>query len=179
MNAYTLTAALWLPQRRGEVFSFFADAFNLEAITPPWLKFAVVTPPPIVMRAGTLIDYRLWVHGLPFRWRTEITVWEPPLRFVDEQRRGPYRRWIHTHSFEEQDGGTLCRDVVQYAVPGGRFINWLLIRRDVRRIFTDRQETIQRRFQAGSTTLPVSPQASCSSCTLASDSQFGADLFAG
>ena len=179
MTAHTLTAALWLPQRRDKVFSFFADAFNLEAVTPPWLKFAVVTPAPIAMRTGTLIDYRLRVHGLSLRWQSEITVWDPPLRFVDEQRRGPYRCWIHTHSFEEMDGGTLCRDAVQYAVPGGRFINWLLIRRDIRRIFTHRQETIQRRFHAGFTTPPVSPEASCSPYTLASDSRFGADLFVG
>jgi ligand-binding SRPBCC domain-containing protein len=173
MNAHTLTAALWLPQRRDEVFSFFADPFNLEAITPPWLKFAVVTPAPIAMRTGTLIDYRLRVHGLSLRWQSELTVWDPPLRFVDEQRRGPYRRWVHTHSFEEQDGGTICRDAVEYAVPGGRFINWLLVRRDVRRIFTHRQETIHRRFHAGSPASPVSPAAACFPCPLASHSGSG------
>jgi ligand-binding SRPBCC domain-containing protein len=82
------------------------------------------------------------------RWRSQITVWDPPFRFVDEQRRGPYRRWTHTHSFEETNGGTLCRDEVHYAVPGGRFINWLLVRRDVERIFAYRQDTVRRQFHA-------------------------------
>lgn len=150
MTIHTLTAELWLPRTRDEIFSFFADAFNLEAITPPWLEFGVLTPPPIVMRAGALIDYRLQVHGLPVRWQSEITVWNPPCRFVDEQRRGPYWRWVHTHSFDETGGGTLCRDVVQYAVVGGRFINWLIVRRDVERIFTHRRKIIGRRFSASS-----------------------------
>lgn len=156
MTTHTLTAELWLPERREAVFSFFADAFNLEAITPPWLKFSVLTPGPIAMQTGTVIDYRLRVHGVPLRWQSEITTWEPPLRFVDEQRRGPYRRWIHTHSFEQKDGGTLCRDVVKYAVPGGRFINWLIVRRDVERILAHRQESIHRRFRPGPAAHPAS-----------------------
>jgi ligand-binding SRPBCC domain-containing protein len=179
MTTHTLTAALWLPQRRDEVFSFFADAFNLEAITPPWLRFALVTPAPIVMRTGTLIDYRLQVHGLPLRWQSEITVWDPPFRFVDEQRRGPYRRWIHLHSFAELDGGTLCRDAVQYAVPGGRFINWLLVRRAVTRIFSHRQETVRRLFTARSNPPPASPEASCFPGTTAFASRFAPDLSVG
>jgi ligand-binding SRPBCC domain-containing protein len=165
MTTHTLTAEVWLPERREEVFSFFADAFNLQAITPPWLNFAVLTPDPIVMRAGALIDYRLRVHGLPLRWQSEITVWDPPFRFVDEQRRGPYRRWVHTHAFEEKDGGTLCRDAVQYAVLGGRFINWLIVRREVERIFAHRQESIRRRFQTGFEPHPSSSGASSFSGT--------------
>jgi hypothetical protein len=148
MTTHTLNAAVWLPVGRDEVFSFFADAFNLEAITPQWLKFSVLTPGPIAMRAGTVIDYRLQVHGLRLRWQSEITVWDPPFRFVDEQRQGPYRCWIHTHSFEEMDGGTLCRDEVHYVVPGGRFINWLFVRRDVERIFACREDLVRRRFSS-------------------------------
>jgi len=96
------------------VFPFFAEARNLETLTPPWLKFEVLTPAPIVMRPGTLIDYRIRVHGLPIRWRTEITAWDPPHRFVDVQLHGPYTLWHHTHTFEERDGGTLCLDHVRY-----------------------------------------------------------------
>ncbi|HKI69625.1 MAG TPA: SRPBCC family protein, partial [Verrucomicrobiae bacterium] len=113
MKTHTFAAELWLPQNRETIFRFFADAHNLETITPPWLSFYVLTPGQIEMNQGTLIDYRLRVHGVPLRWQSEITVWEPPLRFVDVQRRGPYRRWIHAHTFESRDGGTLCGDYVE------------------------------------------------------------------
>lgn len=144
MTLHTFRAELWLPRPRPEVFTFFADARNLEAITPPWVNFQVLTPGPIVMEVGTLIDYRLRVHGFPFRWRTEITAWDPPFRFTDTQLRGPYRRWVHTHTFEDANGGTLCRDEVSYAVPGGALIERLFVRRDVERIFAFRQEAMRR-----------------------------------
>jgi ligand-binding SRPBCC domain-containing protein len=134
------------------VFRFFADARNLEAITPPWVQFQILTPGVIEMRPGALIDYRIKIHGIPVRWRTEITGWEPPFRFVDEQRRGPYRRWIHTHTFEEHPQGTLCRDHVQYAVWGGQLIHWLFVRRDVQRIFQYRTERLNQLFPAASVT---------------------------
>lgn len=137
---------MWVPLSRNEVFDFFADAFNLEAITPPWLSFSVKTPAPIVMSTGTLIDYRLRLHGIPITWQTLISVWEPPFRFVDQQLRGPYRVWHHEHTFEEQDGGTLVRDTVDYAVPGGAFIHWLLVRRDVSRIFDYRTQQLKAYF---------------------------------
>ena len=146
MTVHTYQAELWLPRPRPEVFAFFAEARNLEAITPPWLKFEVLTPAPIAMWAGTLIDYRLRLHGFPIRWRTEITLWEPPVRFADTQLRGPYRLWEHTHTFVEKDGGTLCRDEVRYAVPGGALIERLFVRRDVEKIFAFRQETMRRRL---------------------------------
>ena len=143
---FQLEAELWLPRAREQVFPFFADAFNLETLTPPWLKFEVLTPHPIPMRAGLRIDYRLRLLGLPLRWQSEITAWEPPRRFVDEQRRGPYRVWIHEHSFEEQDGGTLARDAVRYAVVGGSPVNQLFVRPDLEKIFRFRQETLRDRF---------------------------------
>ncbi len=146
MTLHAFNAELWLPEKRDVVFSFFADARNLEAITPPWLSFAIVTPEPIDMHTGARIDYQLRVHGFPVRWKTEISIWDPPYRFVDKQLRGPYRRWVHTHTFEEKDGGTLCRDHVEYAVLGGRFINWFLVRRDVEKIFAHRQKFLRRRF---------------------------------
>ena len=137
---------LLLPRPREEVFSFFADARNLEIITPTWLSFEVLTPTPIGMRAGTHIDYRLRIHGVPMRWQSEITTWDPPCCFVDEQLHGPYRRWIHKHRFEERDGGTLCTDHVRYAVFGGWLIERFLVRRDLERIFAFRQKKLVEIF---------------------------------
>jgi ligand-binding SRPBCC domain-containing protein len=148
MTTHEFTAEQWLPIPRDELFSFFADAANLEALTPPWLKFSIITPVPIAMRPGALIDYRLRVRGVPLRWRTEITAWEPPVRFVDEQIRGPFRRWIHEHRFEPRDGGTLAVDRLRYAVPGGALINWLIVRHDVARIFAFRTAKLRERFAA-------------------------------
>lgn len=114
MKEFTLQTELWLPRPREHVFPFFAEARNLETITPPWLRFEVLTPGPIVMQRGTLIDYRIRVHGLPLRWRTEIAQWDPPCQFLDVQLRGPYTLWCHTHTFAERDGVTLCADRVRY-----------------------------------------------------------------
>ena len=139
---------LWLPRSRDEVFPFFADARNLSEITPPWVQFQVLTPAPIVMRPGTLIDYRIRVHGLPIRWRTEITEWNPPHSFVDVQLRGPYTLWHHTHMFEEKDGGTLCIDKVTYRPRGGAIINRLFVRKDVQRIFAYRRKRLLELFPA-------------------------------
>lgn len=139
-------AELWLPRPREEVFPFFADAHNLERITPPLLRFRIVTPDPIEMRTGTLIDYRMRIRGLPVRWRSEITVWDPPHRFVDEQRRGPYRVWIHEHTFDEHDGGTLCHDRVRYAHLGGSLVHRFLVRPDIEKIFEHRREVLRGIF---------------------------------
>jgi len=155
-QAFRLTAEIYLPQPRDEVFQFFSDAFNLEQITPPWMTFSVVTPPPIEMRTGASIDYRLRLRGIPLRWRSKITCWEPPHRFVDEQLRGPYRYWRHEHTFEDVEGGCLARDRVDYAVPGvlpgtawgSELIHKLLVRGDVEKIFQYRQEVLRRRFAA-------------------------------
>ncbi len=133
---------LWLPRPRAEVFPFFADARNLEVITPPWLRFQILTPLPIEMRPGTLIDYRIRVRGIPLRWRTEITEWQPPERFVDVQARGPYRLWHHVHIFEEHEGGTRCADLVRYWPRGGAWINRWFVRRDVERIFEYRRQRL-------------------------------------
>jgi ligand-binding SRPBCC domain-containing protein len=139
---FELRREQWFPRPLEEVFAFFADARNLETITPPWLGFEVLTPDPIEMRPGTLLDYRLRLHGLPLRWRTEISLWQPPRRFVDEQRRGPYREWVHEHTFEAADGGTLVGDHVSYRVPGGRLVHELVVRRDVARIFDFRRDRL-------------------------------------
>jgi ligand-binding SRPBCC domain-containing protein len=145
VHAYHLSQEQWLPAPLGRVFEFFADAGNLDAITPPWLRFQTLTPRPIEMGFGTLIDYRLKVHGVPIRWRSEITAWAPPHRFVDEQRRGPYRLWVHEHRFEERDGGTLIRDDVNYAVPGwiaARLVQRWLVGPDLAAIFAYRRDRI-------------------------------------
>jgi ligand-binding SRPBCC domain-containing protein len=146
MKERTFQSRLWLPLSPGEVFPFFSDAANLEAITPPWLSFHIATPGPIEMREGTLIDYRLRVRGLPLRWRTRINVWEPPYRFVDEQLRGPYRQWIHEHSFEAADGGTMATDTVRYAVHFDFLVHDLLVRPDIERIFEHREKALKRIF---------------------------------
>jgi ligand-binding SRPBCC domain-containing protein len=141
-RGFRLTASQFHPLPREQVFEFFADAWKLEAITPPWLRFQVATPGPIAITAGTLIDYRLRIHGFPLRWQSRISEWAPPHRFVDEQTRGPYRRWRHEHVFESAAEGTLCRDVVDYDVLGGRVINQLLVQPDLRRIFRYRCERL-------------------------------------
>ncbi len=148
MKEYTLLTELWLPRPRDAVFPFFGEARNLETLTPPWLQFEVLTPAPIAMQAGTLIDYRIRVHGLAIRWRTEIAEWDPPHRFVDVQQRGPYTLWHHTHSFEERDGGTLCRDRVRYRPRGGTLIHWLFVRRDVASIFQYREQRLRKIFHS-------------------------------
>jgi ligand-binding SRPBCC domain-containing protein len=147
-DVYTLTTWQWLPLPRDRVFGFFSDAFNLERITPDLLRFRVLTPAPIEMCAGALIDYRLSLRGLPMRWRSEITEWEPPSRFADTQRRGPYREWHHTHTFEERDGGTFVTDAVRYRLIGPglltRAVNTLLVAPDIRRIFAFRHDALER-----------------------------------
>jgi ligand-binding SRPBCC domain-containing protein len=146
MNTFRFEATLWLPRPRPEVFEFFADAFNLEKITPPWLQFHVVTAAPIRMQEGAEIEYRLKIRGIPMRWRSRITVWDPPRRFVDEQLRGPYRLWRHEHLFIEGSGGTSCEDHVEYAPLGGALINKLMVARDVRQIFAYRSECLREMY---------------------------------
>ena len=146
MKVFTLETSLWLPQPVEEVFSFFADAANLENLTPPWLRFTIQTPLPIAMAAGTRIDYRLRYRGFPLRWRTAIQAWEPPHRFVDCQVKGPYRRWVHEHVFVAQDGGTFATDNVEYALLGGAFTNALLAGRDLERIFAYRRQRMLEVF---------------------------------
>ena len=142
MRVFTLRNEVWLPRSIDEVFEFFSDAYNLETLTPPILRFQVLTPAPIRMAVGTLIDYKLRLRGAPVKWQSEITAWEPPYRFLDEQRRGPYSMWVHEHTFVEKDGGTLAKDKVNYAVPGGALVNKLFVARDMRKIFEYRTERL-------------------------------------
>src|SRR4051794_6730186 len=145
MRTYTLVREQVLPGTPREVFPFFADARNLEAITPPLLKFEVVTPGEIPMRVGTLIQYRLTLRGLGIDWLTSIQEWEPPHRFVDVQVRGPYQLWHHTHDFAPHPEGTLMRDTVRYAIgfgPFGQLAARAFVHRDVQNIFDFRREAV-------------------------------------
>ena len=144
MRNFQFESKLWLNRSRDEVFKFFSDALNLEEITPPWLRFRVVSKLPIIMHRGAEIEYALKIHGVPVRWRSCIAVWDPPYRFVDEQVRGPYRMWIHEHRFVEDSGGTLCEDNVRYVPIGGALINALFVARDIQKIFGYRAEQLRR-----------------------------------
>jgi ligand-binding SRPBCC domain-containing protein len=146
LKAHRLETELWLPRSIGEVFPFFADAGNLETLTPPWLHFVISTPGPIEMKTGTLIDYRLRLRGFPIRWQSEITAWEPPFLFVDRQRRGPYQLWVHEHLFREHNGGTVVTDRVEYAVFGGKLVEKYLVAPDLRRIFDYRHRKLSEIF---------------------------------
>ena len=145
-RGYVMRAECVLPRGREEVFQFFSDAMQLERITPPLLHFKVLTPAPIEMFAGQTIDYRLRVHGIPIRWRSEISIWEPNDRFVDQQLRGPYTHWHHEHLFEDCEQGTRVIDIVHYGVPGGAPLHYLFVRRDIERIFTYRQQVLGEIF---------------------------------
>ncbi|MDH3733484.1 MAG: SRPBCC family protein [Gemmatimonadota bacterium] len=142
MKTFRLQSEQRLDHPLGEVFGFFSRPENLERLTPPWLQFRILTPPPIEMGGGTLIDYRLRLKGFPIRWRSEITVWDPPHLFVDEQRVGPYRSWVHTHSFRADGESTVVMDSVEYAVPGGILVQRLFVRPDIERIFGYRAEVL-------------------------------------
>ena len=146
-RAHRIEREQLLPGTPAEIFPFFADARNLEALTPSFLGFRILTPLPIDMREGALIDYSLSLFGLPVRWKTRISVWEPGVRFVDEQLSGPYALWRHTHSFERRGGGTLMRDVVEYREPFGplgALAHHLFVARTVEQIFDYRRGAVDR-----------------------------------
>ncbi|MEO5819827.1 MAG: SRPBCC family protein [Vicinamibacteraceae bacterium] len=140
-----LRSEVVVPVPLDDAFAFFADAWNLERITPPWLNFRVRTPRPLAMREGALLDYRIRLHGLPIPWRTRIDVWEPGVRFVDRQVIGPYRWWRHEHRFEAVAGGTRVLDHVEY-LPRFAWLSRAWVRRDVERIFAYRREALLRQL---------------------------------
>jgi len=149
MRVHTLQSQVWVPYPRERVFEFFSCAENLEALTPEWLHFSVLSSGQIEMNTGTRIRYRLRLHGIPLRWESEITAWEPPHRFVDEQRTGPYSLWIHEHQFLEHNGGTTVRDTVQYSAVGGELVHRLFVASDLKKIFDFRRRKITEIFPSG------------------------------
>ena len=145
MRTYHFESELLVDAPREEVFQFFAKAQNLEQITPDSLRFEIITPLPIIMAKGVHIEYRLKIYAVPFYWLTEITLWEPPDRFIDSQLKGPYRSWVHEHIFTEVDGKCLIKDNISYQVRGGIFaplINRMFVRKDVTKIFNFRSAKI-------------------------------------
>lgn len=149
MDEFRLDTAQEVPAPLERVFAFFSDAGNLEAITPGFLKFKILSPRPIEMRVGAVIDYSLRLHGIPVKWRSVITAWEPGVRFVDEQVKGPYRKWVHEHTFERTARGTMVRDHVRYAVPGGRLVERWIVRPRLEAIFAYRRGAIERLITPG------------------------------
>lgn len=144
-RTYQLHRRQWIRRPLQDVFAFFADAGNLEAITPPFLQFQILTPLPIAMRAGAVIEYRLKLFGLPFHWRTVIESFDPPHRFIDQQARGPYRLWRHLHEFRETPDGTEMVDRVDYELPLGpigSLVHAAFVRRSLAEIFDYRQQRI-------------------------------------
>ena len=153
MQTYHFESEIIVHTPRDEIFQFFSDAENLEHITPDSLQFKILSPLPIAMGEGTQIDYRLKIYGLPLRWQTEITVWDPPNRFIDSQLKGPYKTWIHEHIFIDIDDKCLIRDKVSYQLKGGilaPIINQILVQKDVTKIFNFRAAKILTLFSAES-----------------------------
>lgn len=148
-GGYRLIAEMVVDLPRDEVFPFFADAMQLEKITPPFLNFSVLTQQPIEMAKGLLLDYKLFLHRIPIKWRTEIAAWDPPYRFVDTQLRGPYKRWYHEHTFEELEGNkTLVKDSVHYIPRGGSLVHRFFVKPDLLKIFGYRQKRLKEIFDA-------------------------------
>ena len=145
-KTYTLERTQLIPKPRRDVFAFFSDAFNLQAITPDFLGFEIITPAPIDIKKGALIDYRITLFGIPMKWRTRIARFEPEDAFVDTQIRGPYALWHHTHTFEDCPEGTLMRDTVLYRLPFGllgTIAHALFVKRTMQRIFQYRFDTLE------------------------------------
>ena len=150
MSEHIFQQSMTLDLPREEVFAFFADAANLERITPPELKFHIITPQPLAIEKGTLIDYQLSLRGLPLKWQTLISVWNPPREFVDEALKSPYKQWIHRHTFTAlADDKTLIEDEVKYRLPLeplGDLAHWF-VRRELKYIFAFRQKRVAEILQ--------------------------------
>jgi len=148
-KTHRFKTSMTLPFGLRETFAFFADASNLEKITPPELSFHILTPQPIDIIEGSEIDYQLRLYGLPLSWRARITNWNPPHRFVDEQIQGPYRLWVHLHRFYQQNGSTKVVDEVRYQLPLWPLgeVVYPLVAAQLRRIFRFRKQAIGEAIQ--------------------------------
>ncbi|NQW04989.1 MAG: SRPBCC family protein [Acidobacteria bacterium] len=144
---HTLSRSQVVARPLDQVFAFFSDAANLQALTPSFLNFRILTPMPIEMRTGAVIDYQLSLFGIPQRWRTRITDWQPGVQFVDEQESGPYTLWRHTHRFEPQGESTIIHDTVEYQEPLGplgQVAHVLFVKRTLDRVFDFRRNATDR-----------------------------------
>lgn len=146
---HRLECTTFIPRPRREVFQFFADAHNLERITPPFLNFRILTPDPILLHAGTRIDYTIGLYGIPMKWKTLLEEFVEGSHFMDTQLSGPYKVWRHRHEFHDVEGGTEMRDTVDYQLPFGplgRLAHLLFVRTQLRRIFDYRTRVIHETF---------------------------------
>jgi ligand-binding SRPBCC domain-containing protein len=151
MAPFRLHRSQFIPRPRREVFAFFSDATNLERITPSFVGFRILTPGPLVLRPGAIIDYQLRLYGVPIRWRTRIETFDPDLAFTDIQLSGPYRSWHHRHTFVDAPGGTRMEDTVDYELPLGwlgHVARRLFVERSLQRIFDFRAEGVATLFPA-------------------------------
>lgn len=154
MAEYVLERRQTIERPREEVFDFFADAGNLERITPPELNFQIITPQPIEIKKGALIDYRLKLRGIPITWKTEITQWNPPFDFVDTALKSPYKQWIHLHRFTVGERGeTIMEDIVRYRLPLEPLgdLAHFYVRKELKYIFDYRYKVIEEIFRSGTT----------------------------
>ncbi len=150
MNYYNLHQTQFINKPISEVFYFFSMPENLEVITPRYLNFRIKTPSPVKMESGSIIDYKIKLRGIPFTWSSLISEYNPPYKFIDEQVRGPYAYWHHTHIFSETKGGTLIEDIVKYSIPFGlvgQLAHFLFIKSDLKNIFQHRFNTINKIFK--------------------------------
>ena len=150
MKLYTLESNQFINKPIEEVFQFFSKPENLSVITPAKLGFKILSPNPIKMEVGRLIDYNIYLMGIPIHCRTLITDYEPPNMFVDQQIKGPYAMWHHTHTFHKVKGGVEIKDRVVYSIPFGflgRLLNYLWIKRDLNNIFLHRKKVIDKLFE--------------------------------
>ena len=150
MNYYNLHQTQFINKPISEVFNFFSMPENLEVITPGYLNFRIKTPSPVKMESGRIIDYKIKLRGVPFTWSSLISEYDPPYKFIDEQVRGPYAYWHHTHIFSETKEGTLIEDIVKYSIPfglAGQFAHFLFIKSDLKNIFQYRFNTINKIFK--------------------------------
>lgn len=148
MAEFILEKTQTIKRPRKEVFEFFADAGNLERITPKNLNFHIITPQPIEIKKGALIDYQLKLYGFPITWKTEITQWNPPFDFVDTALKSPYKQWIHLHTFEEKNGETIMKDIVRYRLPFEPFgdLGHFIVKQELEHIFDYRYKIIEEIF---------------------------------
>lgn len=145
---YILQSRIRVPGKLPDIFKFFSNPLNLKKLTPAKLQFEVLTPEPIEMGVGTILDYKMKIYGFPVYWRTRITEWDPPVVFADLQERGPYKQWIHEHRFFDEGDTTMMQDTVRYRVRGGALVHSLVVKRDVLKIFGYRKKIFSEIFGA-------------------------------